>query len=698
MNFGNDRPIAGINEDRFGRKLISETLANQIKYSELNDSFVVGLIGPWGSGKTSTLNLLEECLKNKDIIIVKFNPWYFSGTQQLLEYFFKELNRELRRNPDGLKDLGKKLSKYCDILTPVKYVPVWGQLVEQLLDVFKKLGDLISGTETTNDLNGSKDAIKLELLKLKKRIVIFIDDLDRLEPIEVKEILRLVRLVGDFPGLTYVLAYDSIQIEKSLNSLNIDGRGYVEKIVQVICHVPELRERDLSQYLASEILTILNELKIEYEHNELVDVFNLGFKSLFKTPRDVKRFLNGLKPTLLQLHEEINTVDLIGAEAIRILCPDVFSLLPSATELLTNTTSLYGSYHDDFKKKEFERIWDSILKVSGEKAEAIKDLLSQLFPASQKISRNTGYGSEWLKQWGANKKIAHPDILNYYLERSLPEGVLPFKFIKSIFDNLSKLDILTSLVEKLDGSTFEHLCQRLITFEDKFTPEMVKPACIVFYQNAEKLRQEKKGFMDFGAEIEVSRLVLRLFKKLPDDQKLEIGKSLLDSDIKLTWKLDLVETVGHIKGVGSKVVTLEEATQLENKLKSIIVDFSNIELAKERDLLKLLFFLDKFPEGKKRKEEFLKDITVFPKYLSQCLSETRSQQMGKAAIKVTEKLFWKSMNDFVGSDLLKQNIDLLESKITTLNDKELRAYLLAKRYLTGELIEKPMHEEDDSFD
>src|SRR5688500_19334776 len=87
--FSAARPISGRKEDRFKRSSFADALARQLLALPKDDSFVLGLTGPWGSGKTSVLRMVEEAVANKpEVVVLKFNPWLFSGTEHLVAHFF----------------------------------------------------------------------------------------------------------------------------------------------------------------------------------------------------------------------------------------------------------------------------------------------------------------------------------------------------------------------------------------------------------------------------------------------------------------------------------------------------------------------------------------------------------------------------------------------------------------------------------
>lgn len=101
-----DNPIRQPEEDTLGRRKIAETFAQQVIALDVSEGVVVGVLGPWGSGKTSFVNLARTEFERAGVPILDFNPWMFSGAQQLVDSFFVEVAAQLKIRP-GLADVSK---------------------------------------------------------------------------------------------------------------------------------------------------------------------------------------------------------------------------------------------------------------------------------------------------------------------------------------------------------------------------------------------------------------------------------------------------------------------------------------------------------------------------------------------------------------------------------------------------------------
>ena len=91
--FKDDKAIKQAQEDRLNRSDIANKFATYLRNYSNEESFVIGIQGRWGDGKTSFINLIKSHLQSNQIpeeneyIIIDFNPWYFSGDNQILKQF-----------------------------------------------------------------------------------------------------------------------------------------------------------------------------------------------------------------------------------------------------------------------------------------------------------------------------------------------------------------------------------------------------------------------------------------------------------------------------------------------------------------------------------------------------------------------------------------------------------------------------------
>lgn len=315
-----DRPIERQEDDKLSRWPLVEGLGKiLLAQPSPPSSFVVALNAPWGAGKTSFLNLLEWHLSDADNapIVVRFNPWLYNSIEQLVGMFFGHLAAALETKNPGYygKEIGKALRIIGGVVGAVPGGEVFGAGMKGLGEIF--------GRETS--LEEAKVKIGQKLTEFGNRVVIFIDDIDRLEPNTIRLLFKLIRLTADFDNTTYVLAFDRQVVELALTDKGISGHDYLEKIVQVPVDLPVPERTQIYDVLIAELRSISEALPVRaFDSNRWNHLFNAGFKDHFTTMRQVWRYTNSLKITLTPIACEVDLIDFLGIELIRVFHPDIY--------------------------------------------------------------------------------------------------------------------------------------------------------------------------------------------------------------------------------------------------------------------------------------------------------------------------------------------------------------------------------------
>jgi hypothetical protein len=352
QRFHGDRPIESPGEDRLGFRPAAEHVAKAIQEMASPDGFVIGIEGEWGSGKSSFINLVSDSLRQFDDApeIVRFLPWLISSRQALLKELFPEIIKAALRieSEEPANNWRAKLSKrlgfnrYSTYSTRKKklkelFSKFSGRLVQagKVADAFGASGSTaivqaskhsIDSWLESDSLDKEKSQIQIELRTLSRKIVIFIDDLDRLEPAEVTEILRLVRAVVDFPNVVFVLCYSLDIISRNLASaLKIQrGEEFLEKIIQVSFTVPRPEAFDLRRMLRHELELLYPDLLADESpqarsiQKRLAGVIDGEGGRALLTPRQVIRAVNALRFYSAPVLAEIDIPDMVWLQLIRL--------------------------------------------------------------------------------------------------------------------------------------------------------------------------------------------------------------------------------------------------------------------------------------------------------------------------------------------------------------------------------------------
>ncbi len=335
-----ERALRSEDEDKLGFRDVAKRIASSLVDRASEDGLVIGIEGTWGSGKSSLLFLIVEELgklpKGLEPTVISFQPWLIGKRDALIESLFGELSKQLDQIALGAGDAApttvRKAKKAAEALRNfMGGLSKAGATIEvigeasgfSLLKLFgkgvKAGGELAKQKKTPPQLSELKDNLVRSLRELGHRFIVTIDDVDRPEPSEVIEVLRLVRSVADLPNVIYLLCYDggilahSIQQAARVES----GQAYLEKIVQLTVMVPKPEPLQLRQWLTDE-LHLIASVKNDDERSRLNMVVDYEGGRQLVTPRAVVRTLDAIRfywPPLRDLGADL--ADLLWLQLIK---------------------------------------------------------------------------------------------------------------------------------------------------------------------------------------------------------------------------------------------------------------------------------------------------------------------------------------------------------------------------------------------
>lgn len=261
-------------------------------------------------------------------IIIRFSPWNYSDKNNLISLFFHELKNKLgvAKGEENKGKIGKAISQYSDIIDALSIIPAVGLAIVPILKTISKAaGGKLMGTPSLND---AKEKLCKALEDFNHKIIVFIDDIDRLTTPQIKDIFQLVKQVGDFPNIIYVLTMDREIVCNALSEYhNIDGDEYLKKIVQVSFEVPEIDKTTVHEILRDRLNDIVHKNKDEeeFENNEYFEtVLENCVNPYVNNIRDVNRLLNAFRFKYGALWKETSFVDLLAITAIEIFEPKLY--------------------------------------------------------------------------------------------------------------------------------------------------------------------------------------------------------------------------------------------------------------------------------------------------------------------------------------------------------------------------------------
>ena len=390
LKVNDDSPIQMGSEDQYGRMKLVDKLAHVIneKTKSHPRCFTIGVYGSWGEGKTSVLNLLKEKFNGiENVYQCSFNPWMLSDQESIMQEFFVVLQRSL--NIDNVQQIVDKIKQYGSLISYV--VRGFGHL----LDATVLPGASIVTTSTANQidkvhnllldrkpLKEQKEEINTALKTSNAHIIVYIDDLDRLDKDEMRIVFRLIRQVADFDNVIYVIAMDHDIVTRSLNAFyegegNVNaGQAFLEKIIQMPILLPRIKPNVLRQYATQKLIDILP------DQESLAEVLTY-LCTLFNTKREWNRYLNQLSVVIEFGARELNMFDVCLIEAIKVFDPKVYAMIGQSKYALCSKLEVNMGHQVPFVDEETTDIREEILNsVVPNKRNVVKSIIKQLFPQS----------------------------------------------------------------------------------------------------------------------------------------------------------------------------------------------------------------------------------------------------------------------------------------------------------------------------
>ena len=371
-----DEPIESSCEDKLDRKGFCKTFAKSIYDLKQIDTFTVGLLGKWGSGKTSLVNMMVSELEEieaeqqqQDSIIIRFDPWHFTDSTHLISQFLIRLAEEFKDPKKVLfSAIGEALIQYASSFD-------WGSLIPVpfLNTAVSKIGKFTFGflkkkmqkkKEESQDILKQKENIVNLLREANRKIIVIIDDIDRLSNEQIRQVFQLVSSVAKFPNTTYLLVFDREIVVKALEKVQEgDGNDYLEKIIQLPIQLPELNNEKLYELLFERLDTLIKKYpSIAFKEDRWSKLFSTCIAPFICTIRDINRLINLLQFKFSGIPSDVDFSDMVALSSIEINQPQLYDWIKD------NKNTVLGDFN-----------WS---QYSGRKAdeELYKEYYEEIYP------------------------------------------------------------------------------------------------------------------------------------------------------------------------------------------------------------------------------------------------------------------------------------------------------------------------------
>lgn len=608
-HYSADLPLKDPTQDLFGHAPFAKMLAKAIQRFPSSDGIVLALYGPWGSGKSTVLGFVERELdpraddvqtgaatlgsaegtpghapggtsdraceqRQQPPLVVSFNPWWFSGQDDLARAFFGQMRAVLPSKNSKFSDVAEKLGEFSEAVGSV------GDLIGTISGTPWVAPLARASTQLSNkwpqDVPALKQQLSDLLLQKQTRILVIIDDIDRLAPEEIKQLFMVIKALADFPYVTYLLAFDRDVVAGAITrqmdfASTHDGTRFLDKIVQVPFEVPPTEKEVLQQALLYRLNAVMNVSTITavkqgrrpdsmYWHN----VFFGGVAPLVRVPRDVVRLVNVLSVTYPAVVTEVNPVDFIAIEAIRLFLPGLYSAIRQSPDQFTGRLPLVVRESEQMESaRSFHRQWldtipDALLAPAME-------LAQHLFPRLESVWGNVYHDPDVIRQWRVAQRICVLEIFPIYFRLSMPEGVVSRADLNELLTIMGSAnqfaDVFRSACKQKDSTGRSKAGALLDRFMDHITcvtAEQVRPVIEGLFQVGDALWSDDdrdREFFGVNNDARVARFVYQLLRKLGQEGESEGGGATLQNDPVDRNEGDGLDTVDGLEELGTEGVS-----------------------------------------------------------------------------------------------------------------------------------------------
>ena len=562
--YGTDDPISSSAEDRFSRKEFAYRVAHTVAHRSSPSSLVVGLYGAWGEGKTSVLRMIEEALSNDNSVrVFWFNPWRYPDEDALLDNFLRLMGRALKSEISTKAEMvGDFLNRAKSLIKPLgKLVGLSGDEIDEAITKLKGV--------TPEELKGRVDDL---LSRSGVRLVVLLDDLDRMDQDEIRAVFRLLKLTLNFKNSVFIVAFDEeVIVEALAKQYGTSSRQFLEKIIHVPLQLPRAAPivlREICFASVDEAVRLAGLTLDDADARRFVHVFDQSILPSLRTPRSARRYTNALTFALAIMAGEVNPADLVLIEAVRMFYPDLYASLRQNRDLYVWSVKGHLSMKDEEgRAARRAAIMKAISERQGDDLEAALFLIQTLFPLTANVLSKTGGRTDPDDAWTQAKRVASHQYFDRYFSYGISSKDISDADFYAFADSLASADAAT-VAAKVQVFATERRGERFLEKVRLAIPSLTENRCAPLAKaiaaNAELFSgRSSVGFTDLS-ETAVAR-VSWLIERLPPQDRLATASECLHVTPDLSFAVSLLRWMNP-KGLDAPPLTVSEHATLGQEL------------------------------------------------------------------------------------------------------------------------------------
>ncbi|CAN7627472.1 KAP family P-loop NTPase fold protein [Brucella pseudogrignonensis] len=712
---GADVPIKASDQDLLRRVGFAERIAVILSELTLEEGRVFAIRGQWGAGKTSLKNLVIEQLGSRkgSADWMDFNPWQWGDGEAIAKALFQQIadkiggalsskagkraamfrryGSTLTGSAGSVQKLGANAPLITLVLANASIVALaasigwslpeaatvarWLTVASIALPVVGWLLLYFGKDRWAEPVDKIRADLESSLRGSEKPLVIFVDDIDRLEPEQIRSLIRQIKVNANLPNIVFVLLFQPSIVERALDPIaNGQGREFLKKIVQANFDLPAVSKSMVHSIMTKDLEQLMGIYAVAENGFEVVRWGNAlvgAIQPYIENLRDARRYVSSVA-IHLPLHTgrqvmEVNVVDFLVLEALRVFEPELhFAIFRDRDLFLQN-----GRFRDDRADNDNRsRIKEHISSLDPQRQSLAEAAVKQLFPKTEWAFGGSHYGDDWLRSWNSAKRVCTVRYFSRYFELQTPQGEMSEnefsdllkisgegKLLNEAIKNVESRELLGSLASRLDDSV-ETLPTATASV---FLPAMFEIAQKLFDRNA----------TPFGSPwTSAWRAISWYIDRLPKEER----GALTLAAFRSTKALSVAAIIIHLNDPESQ----DEGSRIEPKLERETVQEMKAEwvrqirerattpdkLLEDSDLGSLLYrwkdYTNNSEEPRNWVQATVKTDDAFVTVLKRLMTTGTSHTMGDFVSRSVESIRLDIIEDFLGIGTARRRLATLK--------------------------------------
>ena len=743
---GAEAPIRKASEDRLRRTDFATRIAGVLSELSLREGRVFAIRGGWGFGKSSLKNLISEQLDAMDngAAWLDFNPWQWGDGDAIARALFGQMADRLGgEHSKAALARAEALRHYGSILTgasaPIKEYGGSNDVVSTFLTnasvvaiasaidfsvpaaagvaaglailsvVTAIVGRVLSHLgqdHGAEPLEKVREALDGSLRKLDRPLVVFVDDIDRLEPEQIRTLLRQVKANANLPNIVFVLLFQPSIVEGALDPVaGGNGRLFLEKIVQANFDLPAVPVSIVHNLFAMELSELASSYATEkngFSDTRWGNAFAGCIKPMLRNVRDARRLISSIG-VHLPLHSdgevfEVNIVDFLILETLRVFEPDLHQAIFRERELV-----LQEGRHTGFGQKDQDKVAaEKLLGTASEERRSVaKDALIDLFPPLEWAFGGTTYADGFHPKWLSVKRTCTSRYFPRYFELQTAAGEMSeSRFIAFLEATGTENGLMNAVADIESEGLLPSLVSRLDESVDRLPVENAAVLLPGMFRIAQKFAGLHTGAFD-SPWISAWRATSWFLKRIPK----EIRDGLALDALRDSNALSVAAMMIYLNDPAAR--TERETVLFDPALKPATVEAMKIEwlrlmrsraedieaLLGEQDLIPQLYrwrdYAGSLDQPRNWVTEAIQTDKGFAIIATRMMSVGTSHSAGDQVAKSHNMFHKENVEDFIGLDTAKARYATLDPASFPDHEEALRTLHHHLEIWTGSTMRGP---------